>query len=300
LQISDVLSIHELYSNEVSNRELVHADILGDAFLLQKNLVYRKIKKQALDIGCTYTEAWTEYLLMPFQQLKDIVADKKIPYVPSAKLLRSIERQREGMLAVDDLAIPESYHLHEAAHVIAEDCFRNAELNRTEEKILKAIICESFANTVDALACAYVDDEVHEFFLKQNCYMHPDRKYIRLMSGLNQRHGPRFVFILTLFGYLHANFLKEGISKVFLKRLIAESLPGIKISEKIQSESEALIKMAAKLDPQFRVQTTQVYLNLEGYGGDVHKVLDFDFIKVFSENPQFSKASEAMGDLLLG
>lgn len=267
---------------------------------MQANPVYRNIKNYALKIGCKYTEAWTQYLLMPFHALGDIVATKTIPYVPSGRLIKGVEEKRENALTTEDMSIPESYHLHEAAHVIAEHLFAGSRFTDPREKILKTIVCESFANTVDALACVFATDEVHQFFLQHNCYMHPSKKNVDVMVRLLKNLGPRATFIFTVVAYMHANFLQEEMSSPrLIKELGARYAPEVKVSGKILKDCEALGKIAEKLDPLFRIQTTQMYLKLEGYRGEIYELLDFPFMEVFDANPVFRKAMEAMADVVM-
>ena len=283
--IREALSIHSQYAPQGS-----HPDILGDGYLLTHNPLYRSIKNEAVKVGCSFAEAWPEYLLMPFQQLGEIVATKKIPYVPSARLLQTLENQRAGVLSLEDIAIPESYHLHEAAHVVAESSFAAEVFATPQQKILKALLCESFANTVDALVCTSIHDEMHQFFLQQNCYMRPQKKFVGAMLRLKQALGTRFTFMCTLISYLHANFLVETIPPTLIKELAAHYAPDVKLSEKLLKDCELLQKMAETLDPQFRFRTTKVYLSLEGYDGEVGELLDFPFMKIFASHSSFRKA----------
>ncbi len=296
MQIQELLSIHSAFRSPRS-----HADILGDAYLLEHNSVYRNIKLHALEIGCHYQEAWPEYLLLPFHQLGHIVANKIIPYVPARRLLQSVEDKRANALSIDDMHIPESYHLHEAAHVIAEEVFAGVEFSTPHQKILKFIVCESFANAVDAHACALVQDETHYIFMRQNSYMHPEKKSALVLRRLTKALGSKFAFVSTLVCYLHANFLRELIPPTVLQELVARYAGnGCEWTDKVEKDFEALRKMAERLDPQFRVQTTQMFLNLEGFDGDVFEILDFEFMPIFMSQPKFQKAVVQLFEIVAG
>jgi hypothetical protein len=290
---NDVLDIHSNYSPEGS-----HSDILGDGYLLQSNSIYRNVKAFSMKIGCQYVEAYPEYLLLPFHELPRIVSSKKIPYVPSARLMKNVEQSQPGVFATDDVPMPESYHLHEAAHVIAEHFLKEVSVSGAQEKILKAILAESFANTVDALSCAQVADDVHHYFIKQNCYMHPQKKISQAVTGLTPSMGFRFVFMLIYFSYVHANFLANPLSKKAVGELAERYAPGIKLNAKIQKDIQTVCAIGEKLDPLFRVVTTGNYLKQQGFKGEVQDLLDFPFIKVFAGNPGFSKATEAISSVL--
>ncbi len=293
MQISEVLAIHKSHSADQS-----HADILGDAFLMQTNPVYRNIKVFALKIGSIYMEAWPQYLLLPFHELNTIVANKTIPYVANGRMLQQVENKRPNVLTTEDLRMPESYHLHEAAHVIAEHFFKAVTFTTPQEKILRAIVSESFANTVDALACVPATTEMHRFFLEHNCYMHPDQENMDVMSRLQQGLGPRATFMLTLFAYVYANFLRETFSPDVIQQLVKRYAPDQKLTDELLKYCEKLGQIGEKLDPQFRVQTTEMYLKMEGYDGEIFELLNFPFMQVYAANENFRNVTEALCEVV--
>ena len=256
-------------------------DILGDSYLHEKNPIYYNIKERAAQIGCEFVEAWQQYLLLPFHELNKIIETKKIPYVPHGRLLRELEAKRPGAFSVDDLPMPESYHMHEAAHVIAEDFFVNVACKTDQEKILKMILCESFANTVDALACVFARDEEHQYYLKLNCYMNPDREDMDALDRLISKKGFKETFNTVFFAYVYANFFREN--------------PAMNQSE----DHQIIVHMSEKLDPQFRYQTTGIYLKMAGYDGDIMDILNFPFMSVYEKNEGFQQVVEKMSNVLL-
>ena len=184
------------------------ADIFGDAYLLENNEVYRRVREKSLGIGCKYSEATAQYLIYPLFELHKIVETKTIPYVPGSRLLENIEAAKPGLFTTEDAALPESHHLHEAAHVLAAHAFDGARFTSPQQRILRDVMCESFANAVDALTCIpATDDELHQFFLRPNCYMAPHEDDLALMVDLRERVGARCYFVLTLFSYVYSNFL---------------------------------------------------------------------------------------------
>ena len=160
------------------------------------------------------------------------------------------------------------------------------------------MLAESFANTVDALACAQAADDIHYFFIKQNCYMHPRKKVAQAMANLTESLGFRFTFMLTLLTYLHANFLTRPLSKKSVQELCGRYAPGKKIGAKIQKDIVTVCGVGEKLDPQFRLTTTGNYFKQQGFEGDLHDLLDFPFMKVFADNKEFRQAAEALSDSL--
>ena len=276
------------------------ADIFGDAYLLENNEVYRRVREKSLEIGCTYEEASAQYLVYPLFELHDIVESKKIPYVAGARMLATIEARRPGLFTTEDAALPESHQLHEAAHIIATNAFEGARFTSPQQKILRDILCESFANSVDALACLpAAEDELHEFFLRPNCYMAPHEDDLASMLSLREKVGSRCYFVLTLFSYVHSNFLLEVFLKPTIVDIVSRYAPNVPLDDELLKDIEHLGQIGDQLDQQFRVTTTSLYLRIEGHSGDLFELLNFDFMKVFSEHPSFQKAVDRMADVLI-
>lgn len=290
---NDILDVHNSCQPEGS-----HSEILGDGFLLQTNPIYRKIKTFAVEIGSQYVEAYLDYLLLPFHELPNIVERKKIPYVPAARLMENVERNHPGIFSTDDMPMPGSYHLHEAAHVIAEHFLKKVRSSTLQEKILKVILAESFANTVDAFACTAVSDEIHYFFIKQNSYMQPQKKNIQAMNALTKSMGFRFTFMLTFFTYVQANFLASPLTKKYIRELASRYAPSAKLDVKVLKNVQIVCEMGEKLDPLFRFTTTANYLKQQGFEGDIHDLLDFPFTKLFESHSEYEKAIESLADAI--
>jgi hypothetical protein len=260
-------------------------DILGDAFLRSVNPVYRRIMNRAGKIGTVFAETDALYLLMPFHQLDRIVASKTVPYVPHARLMSEIEARHPGVFGLQQMPMPESYHMHEAAHVIAADCCAKVEITSIQDRILKALISESFANTADAMACGYADTANHRLFLKLNCYMQPTTEAREVMTAVRETYGEAYTVRLILTSYLYANFLRDEV-------------PAELLGAGIDDENcLALATVGQQLDLQFREHTTQNYFLLSGFEGEVLDLVNFDFMKLLGR-PDFSAAFGALAAVL--
>lgn len=292
---ADILDVHDSYFLTGSQNA-----ILGDGFLMQTNPVYRNVKTFSLKLGCKYVEAYPEYLLLPFHELPKILESKRIPFVPGARLMKDIEGRHPGVFNTDDVPVPESYHLHESAHVIAEHLLKDVKLVTQEEQILKFLLAESFANTVDALVWLFVDDNIHGFFLKQNSYMHPQKKVIQAIQRLHTGLGFSFTFRLLFFTYVHANFLRNTIPKKFVQDLIRQYAATSKVNTKLQQDIEIICAVGEKLDPRFRMVTTGNYFKQQGFHKDIFELLNFPFMKVCAARIEFHDAIHAMCDCVHG
>lgn len=148
-------------------------NVLGDGLLLKRNFVYRNIRLGAQRLGFAFVEAWPEYSMSGLTQLERIVTTRKIPLHRNRGALEEIHRRAATPVRLSHLPNPpENHHLHEAAHCIAEHIFRDVRPRNVQEKILKLFICESFANSIDAMVGACADNDEQMLFVKLNSYMH--------------------------------------------------------------------------------------------------------------------------------
>ncbi len=286
---SEVLKAHR--SAEAKHS---YTDILGDAFLMNENPIYRRIRLQALNLGVSFAEATTQYLLMPFNQLDKILASKQVPFVPSARLMAEVELKHPMVFDLEQMPMPESYHLHESAHIVGEHCSLTLKVSHQEEKILKAILCESFANTVDALACVYAETEFHKVFLRLNCYMTPVDKTRNLINKVSQALGEEFAIRLVLISYVFANFLRDEVPLALIEEWI-EKFANLEKppTKKMLKDCVELGGIGQALDPLFRIRTTENYFMTQGLGGEVYDLLNFDFL-IQLRRKDFTEVFEAM------
>lgn len=286
---NEALKIHRSVTVEHS-----HSDILGDAFLLANNRLYRQIRLQTIDLDVTLAEASLEYLLMPFNQLDLIVSTKRVPFVPNARLMTEIESKHPGVFDLQQMPIPESYQLHESAHIIADHCCANVAVQTREDKILKSILCESFANTVDAMVCAYATSEVHQLFLRLNCYTVQITATREQIKNVRESFGKTFTARLIVLSYVFANFLKEEVPPDVIEALITEfGKPYSKPTEEALKDCTTLSLIGQKLDTLFRVQTASNYFQLQGFRDEIYDLLNFDFAKLLKRK-DFSEAFDSM------
>lgn len=290
MQFSDILTLHRSVAADNSLPE-----VLGDAFLLHENPIYRRVRDEAVRIGCRFQSASADYLLLPFNQLERILATKEIPYVPNARLLADVETRRPGVFDLARMPMPESYHLHESAHVIAEARCEALVLTAPEDRILKMILCESFANTVDAMACGYARTPLHQILLKLNCYMEPKATTIAAMERVGKTLGTRALTSLILHAYIAANFFKDDVEPTALEAILAAAKQ--KMTKKIEKDVRVLREVGQRLDPLFRVQTTQNFLHMAGFQGEIYDLLDFDVYERL-RRPDFAGAVDALLSVL--
>ncbi len=89
----------------------------------------------------------------------------------------------------------------------------------------------------------YVTDDVHYFFLKQNCYMYPQAKVIRGMSSLVKGMGFRFTFMLTSLRTCMRIFSDRPIGESICDELVEKYALGKKISVKLKNNIRTVVRL---------------------------------------------------------
>jgi hypothetical protein len=294
MKIKELLSVHSSYQHPDGI-----PDILGDSFLLTENLVYRNIRQVALGWGCELVEASPDYLTNSFSQLPQIINDKKIPYKRSLAAYLSVEQRRPNNLFVEDM--PErlvSYHFHECTHVIAENLFDDLDLKSQNEKILKILISESFANAVESIANVFTHSKAHEMFYMHNSYIQGGQDNRLIKNNLLEKIGMKALFKLTFYSYLCSNFLYKTYPYENFLKLTSFIFGSQKVPQKTLKDCHKLFLLGIKLSVTFKIHTAQFYFTCEGYDGDIFDLLNFNFLKIIKKDEHLLRVIDKMSDLV--
>ncbi len=270
---------------------------LGDAYLRRNNPIYRRMMNEAKLSKFSLVEAWPEYYMLPLMQLDRIVREKKIPMVSNRSSYAKLSRQMQGRCTLEEIPnYSNSYHLHEAAHGVAHFLFAKVSCNTKKEKILYALMCESFANTTELLSGMYVRDEVHRWMLKFNCYIESHSKGQRAQRLCYRQLGAKNTVVLTFFAYLYANFLYEKIPLSFAREIIATFGDEGQMTAKQSRSANRILREAAGLNLKFRAQTSVFYFRSRGILKDnnITGLLNFDFFEFLKNNQDWKKIIERM------
>jgi hypothetical protein len=254
----------------------------GDSYLLHFNRIYKNIREKTVDAGYSFSDkADVNYLAFPMGQLEEILIRKEIPYtdnVTALKILNSKASQIEWDHIVDNLK--PNYIFHESCHAVARSLRQNRKMNfeRMQEKLTALLIEESFANTCEFFAIVDAEDTAHRNFLEINSYFTVFEERKKLMDLISS-HGAPDVFKFLLLGYVHSNFLNEGINEIEIKK-IAE-LAGVRSPDK---PLKSIAANCFNLNPSFRYTTTELYLLSNNITTSVNEALNFDHLDVIKNN----------------
>ena len=301
--LKNILKTHEQYSTKNSLKEN-----LGDGFLLQENLIYKRTRTLAFKAGVTFThQRFFDYDALALTQLPKILEKKTVPYCNNVNPLREIEEKAPGVFIWSEIPpLRANYLLHESAHVIArqlrlkyikktpKETLRLSAQKKNQELTLCTLLEEAFANATESLANVYATTDLHDEFLFKNSYIMekaPERKHL---SWMVKRIGDEAAFRLSFFSFLYSNFVKTNsamddfdrvLDLVFLHDLPARrnlKTPDLK-------QLKQAFRVGLELDPAFTIFTNAFCLRLMGIKTEFFDLLNFDFLSYFEKDERYQK-----------
>ncbi len=278
--------------------KLALKDVLGDGYLLSRNAMYARTRELALNFGYRFAPAWENYKRASLFELPIILKKKMIPYNDSVPTLIRLVRDHdfdEDM--IDVLVNLTSYHFHEAAHGVSDAVLKPVKAKSAREKVLSALLCESYANATESMAVTFVDDEIQQFFLEHNSYIYatPERAYERQQAFV--AWGPTALFRILWLSYLFANFLVDDVSTEELESALQFALQKDKITKKDREMGAQLFANAYELNENFRLKTAKLYMRMLGIKGNIRKTLAFDFTHLLTNNREFRQAFDRLTEM---
>ena len=259
---------------------------LGDGFLYRKNPFFRRIREaaRARGIGFTLTDPG-DYFAFPLVALDTVLRTRKVPYRANYSALLAFERARPGFFALADLRsnrpLP-NYVLHESAHAVAfHELFgrprdvHSALANKAN--LVRVQLGEAYAMTSEYFAACAVSGTLHDWFFSINSYRHrtPAKKAVgEFVAEL----GLPLLVWLVLVGFLENNFFVERFSRRTLDRALALSplAPAPRISPENRGKLCRALTALMVMNPEFRYDTTRLFLTMHGYPRDIERVLAED------------------------
>lgn len=274
--------------------------ILGDGYLLSKNFIYKNIRNYSERIGYKYVEGWIDYANNPLSELPKIIKEKKVPYKQTAVILEKIDAQNRNAFNVDEvISFLKSSHFHEAAHCIADHLTTSIKDRPLKKKVLKILLCESFANAVESFSTALAIDQNHQIFLTMNCYMPILKKVDQSKRLVIKKLGHETAFLFILYAYIYSNFLYKVFDVTMLIDLFDQIKPDLKLSSELKKHCIVWATDAVRLNNGFRLITTGYYFKSHRIKGDVFSILDFDFLQLIKRNPEFHQAALRMASVAI-
>lgn len=249
---------------------------LGDAYLCKNNVIYRRIRQEAISLGYQYTDRpEAAYMALPLSQLRSILNSRRIPYFNNVSVLQEIEKTIPGQTEWGEIRdnLKKNFLFHESCHAVAHGL---AEDLPDTAPLLNFLIEESFANTCELIGVVGTLDVAHKIFYEWNSYtaLHENRRNLEVAM---QDIGPAFVVRWILLSYLHANFLFDQFTEDQFTRVLKLAMRGraVELTLTQMKTLRALAKICFGLDEQFRRVTTGFYLKLSGVRQGVDQLANF-------------------------
>jgi hypothetical protein len=283
---------------------------LGDGFLYRKNPFFRRIRDAALQrsIGFTLTDPG-DYFAFPLVALDTVLRTRKVPYRANYSALCAFERARPGFFALADLRsnrpLP-NYVLHESAHAVAfhelfgrpRDVFA-ALSERTQ--LVRVQLGEAYAMTSEYFAACAVSGTLHDWFFSINSYRHltPAK---RAVGELAERYGLPLLIWLVLVGFLQNNFFVERFSRGTLQRALELSPlgPAPRILPTDRGRLCRALTALMVMNPEFRYDTTRLFLTMHGYARDIERVLAREPLELMAADSELPARLRKLVTILSG
>ena len=281
LKLTRLIEAHHSFRSDLSVEKN-----LGDSYLLEKNRLYFRIRKGALENGFRFSNKVNEaYSALPLSQLENILKTRTIPYIDNISVLESLPQKSE--ISWDDIYdnLKKNYLFHESCHAFARSLFKQL-LTHPEERILQILLEESFANTCELVAVTEAEDSIHRIFYESNSYTYLFHERTHLKKAIAEM-GEIPVFKFLLLSYLQANFLKQELDSKNLERTIKLAFEKTLPDPQQVKTLKYLAKITFTLDHRFREITTGLHLRLCGFQKPLNQLLSFDFLELFERKNYF-------------
>ena len=302
--ITTLLEAH--HDARLPRAERIINDInIGDAYLYRHHPLHRNVRDVYWELGYRFDPNDFCYLFqMPVFSLDLILKERKIPVRDTVTPLHDLVRRFPQAVYTDiSFAYPANHLVHHCAHCVGDHVTEETiasweKLGKSSLAVLRALICESFANASDALTNmeAHRDGEVGRTFFAMNCVIDRPAEECAPFAQLVERMGMKLAIqILALF-FLFRNLLAEEIDAEFL----GDALQAFGIDFPAERAGELLpFFPSSYLTPAFRINTTTRYFRYVGFEfDDLLSLYDFDLLEIARANPGIARTFDVMADLL--
>jgi len=284
---------------------------LGDGFLYAKNPVFRRIRRQALRRGFTYSLRDPDaYFGFPLIALETVLRTRVIPYRDNFRPLLRLEQTRRDFYALSDLRLNRptpNYVLHESAHAIAfDELFGHPSNTRAAlsepSRLVSVMLGEAFAMCAEYFAACCVSGHVHGWFFSINSYRRrtPARKAVGELVG---ELGFEAVAWSVLGAFLYNNFLVDRLSRRQLEGLLAAhplASNAARTKPPVRQKLRRALSSLMVMSPEFRLDTSRLFLTMLGYPRDIRRVLRADPVALLEREGVLESAGELVTTLARG
>jgi hypothetical protein len=280
--------------------------------LFAKNPYFRRIRLATLERGFRYTlEDPGTYFAFPLAALDTLFETRSVPYRDNVSAVARLERVRPGFFELGDLArnrpLP-NYVLHESAHAVAfHELFGKPKSVKralgAPDSLLGIELGEAYAMTAEYFAACAAGSGVHRWVFSINSYRlrAPARDAI---GRLVQTLGEERVAFTVLLSFLSNLFFVERLRADAVDRMLElfsagrasgwGSMPKLGVRRTLRRALSSLMVM----NPEFRRDTTRLFLTMFGRPRRVERVLEGDPIELLANDPAALAAARRLVRLL--
>jgi hypothetical protein len=258
---------------------------LGDGYLYTENPFFRRIRDAALGAGFRYTlDDPGAYFGFPLTALPTLLATRRIPYRASFDAVLALEQSRPGFFSLRDLEQNRpapNYLLHESAHAVAFAAVfgrprdvRGALGDRS--RLVHVMLGEAYAMTAEYLAACAVQGPLHAWLFSISSYRHRTQKK-KVAGELIEQIGLGAMTWALMAAFLYNNFLVDRLRPAQVERILELGPQTAALSR-----DAALVRRLGSclsglmvMSPEFRLDTSRLFLTSLGYPRDIRRVLAF-------------------------
>ena len=302
IKLAQILKVHAQEQNPLAIEEN-----LGDAFLLNHNPVFWKIRQSVLEIGFKIKgDRFYDFDVLALTQLPKILEKKTIPFRNTVRPLQEIEVSVPKAFCMKDLpAFRANYILHESAHALArrstEQVFKKmkhqSQLKMERQTALLIFLEESFANACESFSNIFAETEIHQEFLLSNSYIVEKAIDKRVLRKALDLIDWQVVFKTLILSFLIANFNQTKTAIADFDRILNFVFKG-ECSQMQKQILKKVFKIGFDLDPEFTENTHSFCLKLAGVKTPFQKLVNFDFFASLEKQALFQDYLQALCDWL--
>ncbi len=295
--VAEVLRTHDKFKNGKTK-----TCVLGDGFFYRKNPVFRHFRDRLLELGYALSaEGASRYNGWPLMALDQSIRSKKLIYIDNVYFLRELEKTRPryfGIHDVLDFGPKKVPILHESAHCLADYYSkkfvpRSKLKDNNRQEIMKILISESFALSVEALSTLFLkNDPIEIFFHRLSIHVYKKNFKNDPVSLAHRKFGLESAFRIILACYLYTNFLFRELGDLEVENILTwAQLPN---NSKAKSLVKRIFEKACEVGREFQVMINSRYLKMHGHDGSILKILNFDPIDYCSQSQKISSFVDAL------
>jgi len=178
--------------------------------------------------------------------------------------------------------------LHESMHCIADRVLPRAKTTRA--LVLRVLLAESVATTVDAFGVAYVRDDIHRIFHNYNSFyaLEPAAPFHTVLRRALRTHGAVACFKVLLFSHLYSNFLYKSVKRSELRRI--RELTGAHDDRHL---FPLLASHVDRVNRSFRIGAAEFYFHhVHRIRASIFSLVDFDFVQTIAGDAELISAMD--------